>query len=76
LQVLEERDAQVSEDAFAHPAGEVGLHVAHRPVEQAGEEERADDPPELSEVVLADAVVECVLREERRRECRGGCHEQ
>ena len=65
LQMAKEADAQVGQDAFADPAGEIRLHVAHRPVEQSRQHERADDPPELAEVVLADAVVDCVLRKER-----------
>ena len=64
----EERDAQVGQDALADPAREVRLHVAHRPVEQAGDDERPDDPPEQTEVVLADAVVDRVLGEEGRRQ--------
>ena len=51
LEMAEERGAQVGQDALADPAREVGLHVAHRPVEQAGDEERPDDPPEQTEVV-------------------------
>src|SRR5207302_2338604 len=61
LQVPEEADPKVGEDALAHPAGEVRLHVAHRPVEEPGREERADDPPEAREVVAADSVVDWAM---------------
>ena len=72
LQMVEELVAQVGQDPLADPAGQVRLHVAHAPVREAGEQEHADDPPQLLQVVLADAVVDCVLREQRRRERRGG----
>jgi hypothetical protein len=38
----------------------------HAPVRQSREQERADDPVQLLQVVLTDAVVDCVLGEERR----------
>ena len=68
LQVVEKAVAQVGQDPLADPAGQVGLDVAHAPAQEAEEQEGADDPPELAQVVLADAVVDGVLGEQRRRE--------
>ena len=76
LEVVEEVVAQVGQDALADPAGEVGLDVAHAPAQEAEEQEGADDPPELAEVVLADPVVDRVLGEERRREREGRREQQ
>jgi hypothetical protein len=45
LEVVEEAVAQVGQDSLADPAGEVRLRIAHRPVEEAGDEEGGDDPP-------------------------------
>ena len=76
LEMVEEVVAQVGQDALADPAGEVGLDVAHAPAQQPEEQEGADDPPELGEVVLADPVVDRVLGEERRREREGRREQQ
>ena len=75
LEVVEQPVAQVGQDALADPAREVGLRVGQAPVQQPGEEERADDPPERRQVLVLDAVVDRVLGEERRRE-RGRRGEQ
>ena len=66
LEVAEQRVAQVGEDALARPAREVRLRVARRPVQDAREDERGDDPGELRQVVRLDPVVDRELGEERR----------
>ena len=76
LEMAEEPGAQVGQDALADPAREVSLHVAHGPVEEAGDDERPDDPPEQTEVVLADGVVDRELCEEGRRQRRHRRREQ
>jgi hypothetical protein len=76
LQVAEELHPQVGEDPFADPAGQVRLHVAHAPVGEPGKQEHADDQPERAEIVVADPVVDRVLREEGWQERGRRCQEE
>ena len=56
LQVPEELAAQVGEHALAGPAGEVRLRVAEPDPEDAGGDERDDDPAEQLRVAALDLV--------------------
>src|SRR5436190_24331780 len=74
--MAEEGIPQVGEDPFADPSRQVRLRIAHPPVDEAEEEERADDPPEPAEIVTANPVIDGVLRQERWNERGRGRREQ
>ena len=62
-ELLRELVAQVREDPFPGPAGEVGLSRGGGPVRDSGRQERDDEQREQVEVVWPDPVVDRKLRE-------------
>ena len=66
--MAEEAVAEVGEDTLSRPAREVRLRSVGAEIDEAGGDERADDPAERRQVALRDAVVDRELRQVRGRE--------
>jgi hypothetical protein len=66
--MCEQTVPQIGENAFTHPAGQVGLRRRERKRCDARGEESDDDPSKRMQIFLADSSVDRELREVRRRE--------